>query len=129
MARYIATLRLPLDACHGGAHGVSSAVSQALIASDLDLEQATRLQVAASATAGPPWPVGFRLVIRWTAALPSAQANDLSLEMLSREPMATGGPATRAAFDQVLTSLQQHLPGLRVIQSSTTTTVPAQGSD
>ena len=129
MARYTANLRLPVDACHAGPHGVSAALSQALLASGLDLEQATRLQVAASASPGDPWPLSFRLVISWTAALPSAQASDLSLEVLSREPMATGGPSTRAAFEQVLAALQQHLPGLHVTQSSTATATAISGAD
>lgn len=129
MARYTATLRLPVDACLAGSHGVSAAVSQALMASGLDLEQATRLQLAASATAGGPWPLGFRLVISWTAAMASAQAIELGVEILSREPMATGGPSTRAALDQVLTALEQHLPGLHVLQSSTATAAAAIGAD
>ena len=129
MARYTATLRLPVDGCQPGPHGVSGAVSQALMASGLDLEQSTRLQVAASATAGAPWPLGFRLLISWMAAQSSEQAVALGLELLSREPMATGGPLTRAAFDQVLRALQQHLPGLHVIQSSTPTAAAAISAD
>jgi len=118
MARYTATLRLPVDAGQAGPHGVSAALSQALVNIGLELEQATHLQVAAAATAGYPWPLGFRLLISWMAALPSAQAIELGVEILSREPMAMGGPSTRAAFDQVLRALQQQLSGLEVIHTS-----------
>ena len=114
MARYIAAVQLPARQHRGGGGDELSAVlAQALLALDLELEHATRRQVVAAATPGGRWPASLRLLVSWRPAESDAEVVELNLELLSRESMVTGAPASRAALEQLVAGLIEQLPGLR----------------
>lgn len=119
MARLTAALQLPADQGVGrigqghGEQGLSMAVAEALLGQGLDLVHTTRLQVVAAATAGSTWPISLRLVISWRQPQAAGQPLELAVELLSRESMVTGAPASRLALEQLLGGLERQLPARR----------------
>jgi len=116
MARYTAAMAIPaqLDAQAPG--GISGALSQALLAMGLEVEQISRLQVAAT-TGTAPLGAAVRLVISWSQPLRADEAVLASLELLSRETMATGAPLSRAAMELLLAGLAERIPHQKVIRA------------
>lgn len=117
MARYTAAIAIPAQLAHQAPAGISGALSQALLAMGLEVEQASRLQVVAT-TGIAPLGVAVRLVISWSQPLQPTEPVLASLELLSRESMATGAPVSRAAMEQLLAGLTQRLPHAQVIGGS-----------
>ena len=117
MARYTAAIAIPAQLTHQAPGGISGALSQALLAMGLEVEQASRLQVVAT-TGTAPLGVAVRLVISWSQPLQPTEPVLASLELLSRESMATGAPVSRAAMAQLLAGLTQRLPHAQVIGGS-----------
>lgn len=117
MARYSAAIAIPAQLTHQASGGISGALSQVLLAMGLEVEQASRLQVVAT-TGTAPLGVAVRLVISWSQPLQPTEPVLASLELLSRESMATGAPVSRAAMEQLLAGLTQRLPHAQVIGGS-----------
>lgn len=116
MARTTAVLEIPAAQESVSPLAVSTALTQALLALGLEIVHSSRLELAATATAGPHWPVTLRLVISWSEA-PAGGSQQLAMELQSREPMATGAPRTQRALQLLLEGLMQQLPELQVLPS------------
>lgn len=121
MARYTAAIAIPAQLDVQAPGGISGALSQALLAMGLEVEQISRLQVAAT-TGTAPLGVAVRLVISWTQPLHPEEPVLASLELLSRETMATGAPLSRAAMELLLAGLAERIPHQQVIRGSVITT-------
>jgi len=117
MARYTAAITIPAQLAHEAPGGISGAVSQALLAMGLEVEQATRLQVAAT-TGAAPLGVAVRLVISWAQPLQPTEPVLASLELLSRESMACGAPLSRTAMEQLLSALTEQMSHQQVMRGS-----------
>lgn len=115
MARYTTAVQLPWQRRSGDGALLSAMVAQALLALDLELVHTTRLEVVAAASSGGRWPGSLRLLISWRQPPAAAAAVELQLELLSRESMVTGAPASRAALQQLVAGLIEQLPGLQVV--------------
>lgn len=112
MARYTAAIAIPAQLEQQAAGGISGALSLALLAMGLEVEQISRLQVAAT-TGTAPLGVALRLVISWSQPLRPEEPVLATLELLSRETMATGAPLSRAAMEQLLQGLAERIPHQR----------------
>jgi hypothetical protein len=115
MARYTAAIAIPAQLEQQAAGGISGALSQALLAMGLEVEQISRLQVAAT-TGSAPLGVALRLVISWSQPLSPDEPVLATLELLSRETMATGAPLSRAAMEQLLQGLAERIPHQQVFR-------------
>lgn len=114
MARCTAHLSLQDASAKVDPQLISETISQALTALGLELQQVTRLQVVATCIPGGAWPIAFQVLLSWCTPLPACDAVDISLELQSREPMATGAPITGSALQQLLLGLTQQLPKLEI---------------
>lgn len=127
MARTTAVLEIPAAQASTSPLAVSATLMQALLALGLEIEHSSRLQLAATATAGPHWPVTLQVVISWSAPPPGI-SQQLALELQSREPMATGAPRTQQALQMLLEGMVKQLPELRVLSTSGAITQGAMSS-
>ena len=121
MARYTAGIAIPAQLAQEAPGGMSGALSQALLAIGMEVEQAGRLELGAT-TGTAPLGVNVRLVITWNQPLNPAEPVSASLELLSREPMASGGPLSRSAMEKILSGLAERIPHLQVMRGSAITT-------
>lgn len=119
MARLTAFITLPSAAVDAADLELSSRLSQALLALGLEVQQANRMEIAALASQ-PPWECPLRLVISWNTRQPSTEGVTAAIELLSRESMSIGAPASRAALRRLLTGLAAQIPQLQVRSAAAT---------
>ncbi len=115
MARYTAAIAIPAQLAGEAPGGISGALTQALLAMGLEVEQAGRLQVGAT-TGTAKLGVKVRLVISWSPPNQHGEPVLASLELLSREPMASGAPLSRSAIQLILGGLAECIPHLQVVR-------------
>lgn len=120
MARYTAAIAIPTQLADEAPGGISGALSQALLAMGLEVEQAGRLEVGAT-NGTAQLGVNVRLVISWTQPIQPHEPVLASLELLSRESMATGAPLSRSAMERILNGVTERIPHLQVMRSSVIT--------
>ena len=65
MARTTAVLEVSSALASASPLALRAALSQALMALGLEIEHSSRLVLAATAAAGPLWPVTLQVVISW----------------------------------------------------------------
>lgn len=113
MARYTATLDLPAWIRGDTGSKAMPALVDTLQQLDLEMVHSTALHIVAVSPDNHHWPVGFRVLLGLRSSTSTAHAPtatvELCIEVLSRESMVTGAPATKALLGQLVDRITSSL--------------------